>query len=535
MRVLLCAIIPVCALLGQTGIEVKQTDVKPIKDANATRVEKKAPATPRGLARQLLDNAYETIGSLTPAAQPNLLWRIADCYTLLDKTKAADILNQAFADAGSLQGFANPGPGVQSQIAVSMSDLNTARAAEMVRAIPPSADLHVWSYDPRATAVNAIVGRMLAKHDIDAAIELVNSLGGDGAFPYESVGSILGSLESADDPRRVIVFGNAVSAYQTRPARGFGQMLANHWSQLPRSSVIQALDSIVNTVLAYKSDDSTYKITYTGKKGSAELPTEQDVELFDVIEPLNACEPAKSRELFETHTALKHAADEFPRGVNWADIGGVRMSMTQHGSQPGNQTPDPKQAEFAAGVMRQRRIVDLAGSDLQAAIDQLATVTNPDLRAGIMIEIASSHVESAPVIARNLLDKALDLLSTPKNPEVEYQDLSHAFDVAQKLKDDALTSGVLKDSFEVALQLYKIDTDPDDPNVMPMDMWPSVDAYRRSVREAEELHKMKAIADLDGIKNPDLLAIAQVALAAALLDRHFNDSTASVHLKKQNR
>lgn len=200
------------------------------------------PEGPHEVAWQLLDSAHAVLGKAHPSAQAALLWQIANCYTVLDKKKAMEMLEQAMSVAGAGQGAQVSH--LETFIVRSMSGLDLTRALEMVRAIPP---------DSRNSAIRTIIPKLIDKRRFDDAVTLLN-MGSGSHYPFDSVALLLAALKDEDDPRRAILFGNALTSFQMNPARDFGQMLAANWEHLPRASVLQALDAIITKTSSYTDD-----------------------------------------------------------------------------------------------------------------------------------------------------------------------------------------------------------------------------------------------------------------------------------------
>ncbi len=490
----------------------------------APAAKRKSPATPKELGAELVNSAFDAAGSASAGAQPYLLWRIADVLTATDTRKALDALNQAFADAAILGGNS---ASLQSMVARSAAELDLSRAVEMLRTIT----VPYGSYDPRENAISQVVGQLIAKNQINAAVDLLNLLGGNGPYPYAAVGSILSAIPNEDDPRRLLAFSGALTGYQAHPDEGFGKLLTNYWEKLPRPTVTHALDVIVETVTSYKDEDTQVSITYVGAKGQATLGTDRDVQLFQILVPLQACEPEKAKDLFDKYPDFKAAAQLFPNGNNWKDVTGMSMSIKSDSTSAApNATND-----FAANSRLVSQAVETAAKDLPAGVGAANKIQNPEYRGEALRQIAAARVGSDPSTAHDLIEKAIAaLVATPDGRSLDGsgQNLLMAFSTARKLKDDELAREIVDRTLDLAARLYKVDSDSDDPNLAPVDLWPSLHIYREAMRDAVILEQMKAPARLQTIRNTDVFLFCQVAMAAALLDRHQDYSTSVQHAAK---
>ncbi len=502
----------------------QQPVTQPAAKQAAPQAKKKTPATPKELGAELVISAFDTAGSASPGAQPFLLWRIADVLTVIDTKKALDALNQAFADAAIL---GENSASLQSMVARSAAELDLPRAVEMLRTIR----VPDGSYDTRENAINRVVGQLIAKNQINHAIELLNLLGGNGPYPFAAVGSILAASPNEDDPRRLLAFSGALSGYQAHPDEGFGKLLTNYWEKLPRPTVTHALDVIVETVTTYKDEDTQVSITYVGAKGQATLNTDRDVQLFQILVPLQACEPETAKELLDKYPDFKNAAQLFPNGNNWKDITGMSMSMKTGST---GAAPNPAN-EFASNSRLVSQAVQTAAKDLTAGVDSANKIQNPQYRGEAFRQIAAALVGSDPSTAHDLLEKAIAaLIATPDGRSLDGsgQELLMAFGTARKLKDDQLASEIVDRALDLAARLFKVDSDQDDLNNAPIDLWPSLHIYREALRDAVILEQMKAPSRLQTIRNTDVFLFCQVAMAAALLERGQDYSTSVQHAAK---
>jgi len=503
------------------GLVTAQTE-KP-RSAAAPSPEKHAPQTPRELAEQLLASAHVAVGKAQPGAQAALLWRIGDLYVLFDKKKALEILEQAFSVAGAASG---PIDGqLETFIVKSVSDLDLKRGVELVHAMPP---------DSRSSAISAVVRKLIAKDKIDDATELVNA-GAGMHYPFDAASGLLRALKDDDDPRRAILFGNAITGYQANPSREFGQLLAEHWKHFPAASVIQALDAIVTTVSGYKEAATIFKISMSGAKGSADLNTEQEIELFDVIVPLEALEPGRLEDLYKKYPGLKATEDLFPdgpytKGAASSYSGVIGLSASEKASSAQDT------GQFNTSITLSQQAEELALTNLPKAIDKIKLIPLSLYQGTTLMAIAEQRLESDSTVARDLLSKAMAILADGNVEQGDgvAQALTKAAEDAHKLKDDALTREALDLAFDTAGKLLKRDVDPEDPNTNPEDMWPSAHNYRNAIRKAAEIYGMGATAFLERIQNPDMYLFAQVALAAGLLNREQSETWGSHSRKVRN-
>ncbi len=527
MRRYFNALLILASLLPHSGAAQSANPAAP--KAPVEKPEKKSPPTQRDFARQLLESAHDAAGRAQPGAQAALLAQIGDCFIVFDRKLALTTLEQAFPVAGQVSG-ADPFAAfhsslLQTSIVQSVADLDLSEAAEMTRSMPP---------DNRARAIETVVAKLVGKGDFETAIEVVN-LGSGAKYPFSAAATILDKLND-DDPRAAIVFGAALSGFQTSPDRAFGQMLAAHWKHLPVPTVRQALDAIIAKVATYKEDASIFKISLAGANGSADLNTEQEIELFDVAAPLEALEPGKLAELYQTYPALKKAYELFPDGQFTT---GTAVNYTAGAAQKGSRNPEDngRSALFDQSMKLKQQAQAMAAANLPSALDLTKTIPLAVYQAATLSAIAEQRIESETASARDLLNRSLAILAKcdvdPYGDGVAQNEVAIAGD-AHKLNDDELTRHALSLAFDTAAKFAAWDFSADDPNELPEDMWPSTYSYQNAMRKAAQIYKQGAASYLNRIQNTDMFLFSQVALAAALLDRQQQGAHGS-HVSKQQK
>ena len=241
-------------------------------DASTQRPKQEKP-TPRAKARELLDNAAEMVAATNPQVHAAGLMHLAYAYETLNRKKAIEFYQQAFTSSAVLG--ANARENLQPDIVTAVAQLSLPDAIEMVQQIRP-APAHV---------VGTIVAQMMQKEQIAQAIELVETTGSTGAYSFGAVEQLFKRLPE-DDPRRIALFASAMSAYTLHSQdeggnfqRGFADLLARHWQEIPRSMADLSLTAIINNILDRKDDDPLTQTVAT-EKGAFKFNSRKDVELF---------------------------------------------------------------------------------------------------------------------------------------------------------------------------------------------------------------------------------------------------------------
>src|SRR5467141_2706177 len=195
MRFVFLAILLVAPVFAQVEKTVEQLEA-----------EKRDP---KKKAAVLLDNAGQAMGTARPEVQVFGLLHLAENYESIDKKKSLEYFHQAFDAASSVpaDSESNQRGQLQAEIVRSLASLNVDDAMAMLRQMEPSA-----KNDCRITPAQSIVAVLIQKKRFDDALEVVESFGTFGDYPYSAAASIFKALP-ADDPRRNTLFSSAMAAY----------------------------------------------------------------------------------------------------------------------------------------------------------------------------------------------------------------------------------------------------------------------------------------------------------------------------------
>ncbi|MDQ6699697.1 MAG: hypothetical protein M3Z36_05890 [Acidobacteriota bacterium] len=500
---------------------------------------KREKPTPREKARELLEGAVGVSASAQPDVQASALLYIGENYDAFDHKKALDYIRQGFAATAAIPPDSHDLRGeLQSQIAGATAAMSLPDAAEMLRQIQPSPGDSGGHRDPRQSALQSVISRMLAKGQMDEATELLTIVGSTGQYPYRAAREIFEKL-APDDGRRITVFASAMAAYALRPGSGFSDLVGRHWKDIPQSMAESAVRAMVENILSRKDEGYTVQ-TMSSEKGSVDFSTQQDVELFDIMHVVQAIDPKRAERILEDRPALRAALEKFPEG---------RASLGDHvnsSSTSGSGKPDP-------AISRKQMLQGLASSRAAAAMKQLGdeagaaagkgdplkavalakTIPVPARKAEALAIIARSVAARDAGIARSALSESIEILKEIKEPSDRIETWSAIVEAAHRIGDDKLAWEATDQGLADATELYKRDTDADAPNAALRDRWPSTNSYRRVVIAASKAFGVDAEPLLLRITDPDLALLARVEMAQALLGRPHESWSTSVSRTKK--
>jgi hypothetical protein len=485
-----------------------------------------APAkpTPREKARQLLDGVVETAAGAQPQVAAAALLYVGQTYDMFDSKKAIEYLRQAFASTAAIPlGEEAHRAELQGRIASATAPLRLPDAIDMLKQIQLATDSH--GDDPRRSALNAILSRLLGKQQFDVAIELVNSVGVTGPYPFASARQIFEKLPP-DDNRRLSIFASAMSAYSLRPAPAFADFLARRWKELPRSMVQTALGQVIENILNDKSKDSLI-LTISSDKGSANLHNRQDAALFDLMHVVREIDPKRADEILDSRKELADLLQKFPEGsLGMGDK--LSRNSTGGGNRPDPSTQQQMALDGAANTIAEQAMAALGKKDLTKAIDLARTIPVAERRVEVLTRIASSAGALDATTAKAIIGECIDGLKDVKSPVLRAPSWNNIAEAAHRVGDDKLAWEALDHSLADSAELYKADSDSDSPNEALRDEWPSTNAYRRVVITATKLMGIDAEPLLAQISDHDLALFARVEMAQALLERPHESWSTSI-------
>lgn len=478
--------------------------------------------TPHEKARDLLDSSFDAAPGAQPEVAAMALLRIGDNYEGIDHAKALEALRRAFtAAAGIPPGEEARRERTQSQIAAAAATVSLPDAIAMLKQIGADVAADSPDDDPRQPAIEAAVTGLLNKKQIDEAIGLINSVGATGKYPFGAARQIFEKLPP-EDVRRPAIFAYALSAYTLRPSGEFSDFLVKHWKELPKSTAEAAINQVVRNILSLKDGDLSE--TLAAEKGALTLHGRQNIELFSFMHVVRAIDPKRADEILERRPELKAALDRFPHGPedlgqmgNTArSDGGDTTSIATRGSEIGKAIAQLEALEKELGDS------DNPGAQrkqLLRSLEIIRSVRSPEVRLELLSGIVAGTGGLDPGTAESVLTECMDLLKDTKDPQLRAQSWSNIAEAAHSAKKDDLAREALDHAFDDAAELYKLDTDADEPNSGPRDQWPSTNAHRHIVIAGVKVLGVGAETLLARIADRDLAVFARVEMAQALLER----------------
>jgi hypothetical protein len=460
--------------------------------------------TPRAKARELLDGASNLAVAAKPQVSAAGLFHLAYAYEKLDRRKALEFYQQAFASTATLS--AKERRQLQPDVISAVAQVDLPMAIEMLNVMRPAP----------SRVVSTVVGMLLQNDEIAAASELVDSTGSSGEYSFEAVEQIFKKVPM-DDPKRLSIFSSALSAYRLHPDSvdgrlqlGFVHLVARHWQEIPTSMAQMAMDAILNSIFDRK-DDPPLTETISTEKGVVSFNSQKDADLFEIINVVHGLDPKRTQEILEKRPDLRKAFETFPGG---------RASMANSNS---SSTDGQLGLHELQEMQRRAHGQSLAGqamaaleTDSRKALDIARDINDASTKVRVLAAIARSVSKDDPERASTLLAQSISMLNEIKDPR-DRGAWAEVAEAAHNIKDDKQAWEAIYHGVDDATALYKLDADEDSPNMALREYWPSTHAYRSIVSTATKLFGVDAEPLLMQIHDSDLVLLAQIEIASTLL------------------
>jgi hypothetical protein len=499
-------------LRGQAQTAQPVDDAKPAAEAALPDSASEKP-DPKKRAKELLDSAAQMVSSVQPQVQVAALMHIAQSYRVLDRARSLELLRKAFQDTAALgaAGGRDWRSELQAQIANQATELDLSAGIEMLQQIVPASDAH----DPRGPVIERAVGIMLQRDQFDSALELIESAGSTGAYPYSAVGMVMSRL-APDDPRRAAAFRAALSAFLNHPSGGFGQLVARHWREAPEYLAKSGIESLVNWILESK-DESFMTKSLATSRGAVTLKTRQAADLFDVMSALRAMDPARADDILSQFPDLRAALAYFPEGTqSMVGSDGRLTTSTNTGAEISSESQARQQMTAIAASRASAALAQLSENP-QKALDAARSIPLPEKQAEALSVIAQSVSGKDPEVARSILSQCVSLLDTIQDPALRAPIWTIVAQASHRAKDEQGAWTALSRGMADASALYQLDSDSDRPNAALREYWPSTQYFRLTVATATELFGADAESLLEKIADPELALLARIEIARVLL------------------
>ena len=505
------------------------SDPRKALPARAEEIDSSAeakPLTPREKAKELLESAAEVVAAASPEVHVMGLVHLADNFREFDQGKSVKYLHDAFAavEAVPENGKRRHKARLRYEVVRKMADLNVEEATNYLGRMQSPAG----GFDFRTLAVGQIVQTLAANQNYDRAISVIEGFAPDAPYPYRAVSGILNKLPT-EDPRRIVLLGNAMASFPGRPGYEFAELVALHWRSVPSQMASSAVQMIVSHVLDQKvQKDTVETTTLSSAKGSVHFSSKEEFELFRVMHILRELVPKKAEEILERRPELRAAIERFPGGVE--SLKNENGSGIHTGTYRGNLDPqgEGRRRLHALALTRAAEARTHLPDEPDEALSKVEHVPVPSIRAKLLAEIARSVSQGEPKRARSVLGRCRTLLDELENPSDKIDTWDVLIETAHRMGDEPRAWEFAGFAMADATELYRIDTHKKRPNQALREFWPSTQGFRRIIDRSTKLFGVEAEPLLAKISEPDLALLARIEMAQALLGRNATPRNISV-------
>ncbi len=456
--------------------------------------------------------------------QTYLLQQMASAYKDLDRAKQVALLKLAFQSAANMQ----------------ESPYRTEQQQAIVKALnefDPAALISMqYSADPK---VREVVLQLLVKDDIDhgrlaAAVTRLSQWDSSLTFPYNYGKQVIARLNLQQTGERQAVFSSAVAAYRNSelkiaPQIDMTNFILGTYDLLPAPMVVDAVDTVLNTVTKWEQDQQEHiSITTGGNSGNAQFSSLYDYELFELLPVLDKADPAKADALRREHATVAALNSKYPNGKSSLSSSGkdvdVGMMFSSGDSSSPAPAPDP---EFMQQRQQADAIVASATKDLDGAIASAQSLPNnvrsnydvSTLRCRALEKIATAALGRKDYAGALRATKALVTAAQDVAPLARARYFVEAAAIDAKANDAATAKQYLGRAMKAADELHQLDAFGDTPNEAPKCLWPSTAVWKGTLIVAQRIDAGYAAQESASLPDPEIEAVADVARAGVMLEQ----------------
>jgi tetratricopeptide (TPR) repeat protein len=521
-RIVLAVLAAATLCYGQQQMQM-EVGIRPGSSRPAEPAHK---ATPEQLerGRQMLQLAETQAAGLEGGMRSYALMQVARAYQATDKKKALALLEDALAATRAIDDDKlNTRFQLQKQILQEMVPLAPQRVDQLLTQVEPQA---------RASVLSSLLRYYEQQKELGHAVEVLYRIAQESEMPYGAALRVMQALppERAADAQQL--FAVSLASFQDRKRDGacmgecdFVPLILRFWNRLPKETALDAIHAVLKDARERGQKDS---ISMASDQGAVAFNSQYEFRLFQVLPVLRQLDESEAKKLLEDYQQVQTLLAKYPQGTDslqppdagegGRDRGPSASFMVNSGGPGAGGRPSGGPQRPAPLEMQQvSKIAAEAEKHPRDALAMCAAVSNPNLRAQALLMIARSTWKNDSSIAREALQKFIEL---SPNLEVAQQvmSLSSAADIYLNMGETDDAKSVIEKGLAAAETAYKKDSNADDPNKALKAYWPSAEAYRGMLRLAVRISPVWATNLAKEISDPEMKVVAQIAMASSLLD-----------------
>lgn len=514
-------------VLGLSALSAPQTPL-PSRKAPPAEAQTDESSQPLKTGAGLLETAEQDAYRLKGPMRAWGLWQVARLYQTTDKKKALRLLDAALAETAAMKDV--PASKMQADLARAMSQgpakstrawLQEQAARTVIMVDPGRADELLQTLDAanRGPVLQALLAYYEGHKLTDRAVEQFYRIAAEDEAPYAAAIRIMASLKPEQSGEFAALFAACLASYQAhaphdfQPADSFPQLVMTYWRKVPKQLARDAVDEIIHQAEDSKAKTFAMSLEKSGQSAGSLL----EYRLAQLMPALQELEALKAKDYLEKFPSLAGLANNDAAS---ALSGPAAATDSQGASGPrfrANGDSGNLFVNMAERPLAERAAAKADGGHADEALADAAMIGNPDLKAQAFEHIARAASKKDARAAASALGKMLTAVESVK---LDRQPGYYASAAGIFLRMGSIESA--KDAVEKGLgsaaQLYKQDTDSDDPNTAFAAFWPSTNAYCMLLREANRISGTWAARLLKEIDDPEIRFAAETAIAGSALE-----------------
>jgi hypothetical protein len=371
-------------------------EVKPESTtADAAREEDAPEVNP---AHEMLQQAYYAGGQLAADEHAYQMGRLVIVAARMRHPMLRQWVHEVFQLTAGLPQQRSARALTEQGALSALAEVDPTEALQMLGQMPPVAITSTQfgngqSLDPRTSAARNVFQKYLKlqEPDLNAVRGVANYLGETGLYPFGAVGQIIRAVSAKDEAVADGLFLDAMQYYQRKQINSsqvhveFASLLETAKGIVPDSMERAAVETMVDKLLRdaaepLPSDTLLVARNYTST-GYFEPRSMPEQILFRVLPLVRELAPDLEERIREQRAHLINPA---PTDLGpWAD--GYRYTHFLFGIAPGER--ESKTAEIINNS-RAETAKRFAATNMEAAINFANTITDPNLKAATLLEIA---------------------------------------------------------------------------------------------------------------------------------------------------
>jgi hypothetical protein len=494
-----------------------------VRAGSAREAEPARKATPEQLerGRQMLQLAETQASGLEGGMRSYALLQVARAYEPADKKKALALLEDALAATRSIDDDnLKTRFQLQKQILQEMVPLAPQRVDDLLTEVEPQA---------RASVLTSLLQYYEKQKELGHAVEVLYRIAQESEMPYGAALRVMQALppERAADAQQL--FAVSLESFQNHKRDGacigdcdFVPLILRFWTRLPKEAVLDAVHAVLKDARERGQKGS---ISMASDQGAVAFNSQYEFRLFQLLPVLRKLDESEAKKLLEEYQQVQTLLAKYPQGTDSlqpSDAGAGRRdrspgaSFMMSDSGPGGGRPGP-QMPAPLEMQQVSKIAAEAEKHPRDALAMTTSVSNLNLRSQALLMIARSTWKNDPSIAREALQKFMDLYPSLELTQ-QVMSLSTAANIDLNMGETDDAKNVIEKGLAAADAAYKKDSNADDPNKALKAYWPSAEAYRGMLRLAVRISPAWAANLAKEISDPEMKVVAQIAMAASMLE-----------------